>query len=45
MRRSGLDTTGEFGVENLTYKILRNLGYLDKLETEFNKQQDQVISI
>ncbi len=45
MRRSGLDTTGEFGVENLTYKILRNLGYLDKLETEFNKQQDQAISI
>ena len=45
MRRSGLDTTGEFGVENLTYKILRNLGYLDKLEKEFNKQQDQAISI
>jgi hypothetical protein len=45
MRRSGLDTTGEFGVENLTYKILRNLGYLDKLETEFNKQQDRAISI
>lgn len=45
MRRSGLDTTGEFGVENLAYKILRNLGYLDKLETEFNKQQDRAISI
>jgi hypothetical protein len=45
MRRSGLYTTGEFGVENLTYKILRNLGYLDKLETEFNKQQDRAISI
>lgn len=45
MRRSGLDTTGEFGVENLTFKVLRNLGYLDKLESEYNKQQDQEISI
>lgn len=45
MRRTGLDTTGEFGVENLTFKILRNLGYIDKLEAEFNKKQDQAISI
>lgn len=45
MRRTGLDTTGEFGVENLTFKILRNLGYIDKLESEFNRKQDQAISI
>lgn len=45
MRRTGLDTTGEFGVENLTFKVLRNLGYIDKLEAEFNKKQDQAISI
>lgn len=45
MRRSGLDTTAEFGVENLTFKILRNLGYLDKLEQEYNRQQDQDLSI
>ena len=45
MRRTGLDTTGEFGVENLTFKVLRNLGYIDKLETEFNNKQDQAISI
>ena len=45
MRRTGLDTTGEFGVENLTFKILRNLGYIDKLEAEFNRKQDQAISI
>lgn len=31
MRRSGLDSGGEFSVENLTYKMLRNLGYIDKL--------------
>jgi hypothetical protein len=45
MRRTGLDTTGEFGVENLTFKILRNLGYLDKLDQEYRRQQDQDISI
>jgi len=45
MRRTGLDTTGEFGVENLTFKILRNLGYIEKLEQEYNRQQDQDISI
>lgn len=45
MRRSGLDTTGEFGVENLTFKVLRNLGYLEKLEKAFITQQDQEISI
>ena len=45
MRRTGLDTTGEFGVENLTFKVLRNLGYLDKLDQEYRRQQDQVISI
>jgi predicted nucleotidyltransferase len=45
MRRSGLDSEGEFGVENLTFKILRNLGYIDKLTSEFHYQQDQAISI
>ena len=45
MRRTGLDTTGEFGVENLTFKVLRNLGYLDKLDQEYRRQQDQDISI
>ena len=45
MRRSGLDTTGEFGVENLTYKVLRNLGYIKKLDDAYTAQQDQEISI
>lgn len=45
MRRSGLDSEGEFGVENLTFKILRNLGYIDKLTAQFHYQQDQAISI
>jgi predicted nucleotidyltransferase len=31
MRKSGLDTGGEYSVENLAFKILRNNGYLEKL--------------
>jgi hypothetical protein len=45
MRRSGLDTAGEFGVENLTFKILRNLGYLDRLNKAYHHEQDQDLSL
>lgn len=45
MRRSGLDQGGEFSVENLAYKILRNLGYLDKLSKALNDQIDQGLSL
>lgn len=31
MRKSGLEKTGMYGVENLTFKVLRNQGYLNKL--------------
>ena len=45
MRRSGLDTQGEFGVENLAFKILRNQGYLDQLNTAYLDQQDADLSL
>ena len=45
MRRAGLDQGGEFSVENLTYKILRNLGYLDKLSKALDDQIDQGLSL
>jgi hypothetical protein len=45
MRRAGLDTAGEFSVENLSYKILRNMGLLDKLNQIQTKQQDKALSI
>jgi len=32
MRRAGLLTNGEYSIENLTFKVLRNLGYIDKLK-------------
>ena len=45
MRQSGLAKGGEFSIENLTFKVLRNQGYIDKLYKEFNRQQDQNLSI
>jgi hypothetical protein len=45
MRRAGLDSGGEFSVENLTFKVLRNLGYLDKLHKAYLAQQDKDLSI
>ena len=38
-RQSGLEKEGEFSTENLTFKLLRNLGYLDKL---FNLKNEHV---
>lgn len=31
MRQSGLEKKGEFSTENLAFKVLRNIGYLEKL--------------
>ena len=45
MRQSGLERHGEYGVENLSYKILRNLGYLDKLSKAIKDQQDLALSL
>ena len=45
MRRSGLDTAGEFGTENLSFKVLRNLGYLNQLNKEYIRKQDRELSI
>ena len=45
MRRSGLDTHGEFGVENLTFKTLRNMGYIKRLYDGYLHKQDQELSM
>jgi hypothetical protein len=31
MRQSGLDREGEYSFENISFKVLRRMGYLDKL--------------
>lgn len=45
MRKAGLAKGGEFSVENLAFKVLRNQGYIDRLYKEFNRQQDVDLSI
>ena len=45
MRRSGLDQHGEFGVENLAFKTLRNMGLITKLHDAYLHKQDQQLSM
>jgi len=45
MRQSGLDKDGEFSVENLAFKMLRNLGDMEALVNAIAKLRDQELSI
>ena len=45
MRKSGLATAGEYGTENLAFKILRNIGYIEKIHKAYIAQQDQQLSL
>jgi hypothetical protein len=45
MRKSGLATGGEFSVENLVFKVLRNTGYVDKLYTARNSLVNAELSL
>lgn len=45
MRMAGISAGGEFGPENLVFKELRNLGYLDKISKHIRKLEDQSLSL
>lgn len=45
MRSAGLKKAGEFSVENLVFKELRNLGYLDKVNKYVLSRQDEFLSL
>lgn len=45
MRKAGLADGGEFSVENLTFKGLRNLGYIDRLWMARTQADDRVMSL
>jgi len=45
MRKAGLAKNGQYGVENLTFKVLRNQGYLDKLSEFINHSLIQQLSL
>lgn len=45
MRRNGLETGGEFSVENLTFKAVRNNGYFDKLRNYQRQLEDEGLTL
>lgn len=45
MRRAGLDRAGEWSVENLVFKILRNLGLIDEITDKIRELEDAELSL
>jgi hypothetical protein len=45
MRQAGLDAHGEFGPENLAFKILRKQGLIEKLYAARNAAKDELLSL
>lgn len=45
MRSAGIKQAGEFSIENLVFKELRNLGYLDKMSNYIKTKQDERLSL
>lgn len=45
MRSAGLKKAGEFSVENLAFKELRNLGYFDKVNDYILSKEDEKLSL
>ena len=45
MRKAGLSRAGEWSVENLVFKILRNLGLIDQITDKIRELEDQELSL
>lgn len=45
MRKAGLARAGEWSVENLVFKILRNLGLIDQISDKIRELEDQELSL
>lgn len=45
MRKSGIEVGGEYSVENLTFKALRNNGYIDKIRNYSVSATDKELSL
>src|SRR6185437_3918912 len=45
LRAAGLEAGGEFGIENLAFKAIRNSGYLDKLSKYASAVKDSTLSL
>lgn len=45
MRKSGLEKAGEFSVENIVFKLLRNGGYIDRVKDFIDSNEDEELSL
>jgi hypothetical protein len=45
MRKSGLAKNGEFDINNIVFKELRNSGWLDRMTDKWNSVQDRKLSL
>lgn len=45
MRKAGIERSGEFSLENLVFKVLRNSGYLEKLSNISKNKSDSDLSL
>jgi hypothetical protein len=45
MRKAGLERAGEWSTENLVFKILRNLGLIDRVSDMIRELEDQELSL
>lgn len=45
MRKAGLERAGEWSVENLVFKIIRNLGLIDEISNKIRELEDQELSL
>ena len=45
MRSAGLESGGEYSIENLTFKVLRREGYIEKLMDLKDKSYDKSLSL
>lgn len=45
MRKAGLERAGEWSIENLVFKILRNLGLIDQVTEKIRELEDQELSL
>lgn len=45
MRKAGLERAGEWSTENLVFKVLRNLGLIDKITDKIRELEDRELSL
>jgi hypothetical protein len=45
MRKSGLEKAGEWSTENIVFKVLRNMGLIDKMTSMIKELEDEELSL